>query len=42
MVAKSPEDAKQIRQMLENDPPNEKARFFDYSINTTGLTVTVC
>jgi galactokinase/mevalonate kinase-like predicted kinase len=42
MVAKSPEDAKQIRQMLENDPPNERARFFDYSINTTGLTVTVC
>jgi galactokinase/mevalonate kinase-like predicted kinase len=42
MVAKSPDHAKQIRQMLESDPPNERARFFDYSINTTGLTVTVC
>ena len=42
MVAKSPEHAKEIRQMLENDPPNERARFFDYSVNTDGLTVTVC
>ena len=42
MVAKSVDDAAEIRQMLENEPPNEKSRFFDYSINTDGLVVTVC
>ena len=30
------------RKALEKDPPNELARFFDYSISTTGLEVTVC
>lgn len=42
MVAKSVEDAAKIRQMLENQPPNDKARFFDYNVNTEGLAVTVC
>lgn len=42
MVCKSPEDARGVRQMLESEPPNERARFFDYSVNHDGLTVTVC
>ena len=42
MVAKSPQDALEIRQTLDADPPNERARFFDYSINHEGLVVTVC
>ena len=42
MVCKSPEDAAAVRQMLEKQPPNDNARFFDYSISHTGLVVTVC
>ncbi len=42
VVGKSPEDAASAREALEKDPPNELARFFDYSISTTDLAVTVC
>jgi galactokinase/mevalonate kinase-like predicted kinase len=42
MVCKSPRDAAAIREMLEADPPNERARFFDYSISHEGLVVTAC
>ncbi len=42
MVAKSPADAATITEMLNANPPNDRARFFDYSINTQGLVVTVC
>jgi len=31
-----------VKRILEAEPPNENARFFDYSINQTGLVVTVC
>jgi galactokinase/mevalonate kinase-like predicted kinase len=42
IVCKSPEEAGAVKRMLENKPPNENARFFDYSISRTGLVVTVC
>ncbi|MGA2362514.1 MAG: L-fucokinase [Candidatus Aminicenantales bacterium] len=42
MVCKSPEDAAAVKRMLEKKPPNDKARFFDYSISRVGLIVTVC
>lgn len=42
MVCKSVDDAQKIRTMLENDPPNERSRFFDYNVNHQGLVVTVC
>lgn len=42
MVCKSPDDAKKIRMMLDAEPVNERARFFDYDINPEGLVVTVC
>jgi len=42
MVCKSPEDARAVKRMLERNPPNDRARFFDYSISRTGLAVTVC
>jgi fucokinase len=42
MVCKSPEDAAAVRRELENGPPNDKARFFDFSISREGLVVTVC
>ncbi|HCO94585.1 MAG TPA: hypothetical protein DIU00_11655 [Phycisphaerales bacterium] len=42
MICKSTEDAKSIREMLESEPPNKRARFFDFDISDEGLTVTVC
>jgi len=42
MVCKSPEDAMQVREMLDGDPPNERSRFFDFNVNNDGLVVTVC
>jgi len=42
MVCKSPQDAAAVREMLEAEPPNERARFFDFNISREGLVVTVC
>jgi len=42
MACRSAEDAAAVKGMLESRPPNDKARFFDYSISRTGLVVTVC
>ncbi len=42
MVCKSPDHGRKVCALLEQSPPNPRARFFDYQINTTGLVVTVC
>lgn len=42
MVCKSPADADAVRKMLNADPPNTRARFFNFSVSRQGLTVTVC
>ena len=42
MVCKSPNDADAIRLMLQDASPNARARFFDFSLNHTGLAVNVC
>ncbi|UCG55659.1 MAG: hypothetical protein JSU70_12410 [Phycisphaerales bacterium] len=42
MICKSPEDALSVRQTLGANPPNERARFFDFDVSNEGLTVTVC
>ena len=42
IVAKTPKDALAIRRALTSDPPNARARFFDFQISSQGLTVTVC
>ncbi|HPU28621.1 MAG TPA: L-fucokinase [Phycisphaerae bacterium] len=42
IVCRSPRDAERLRTELEADPPNPRARFFDFNINTEGLVVTVC
>ena len=42
MVCRSSEDARKVRHILDQEPPNPRARFFDYQVNTTGLVVTVC
>ena len=42
MICKSPEDATAVRKMLDTEPPNARARFFDFHVSTEGLVVTVC
>jgi galactokinase/mevalonate kinase-like predicted kinase len=42
MVGKTPEDARAVRRLLKENPPNKRARFFDFDINREGLVVTVC
>jgi fucokinase len=42
IVCKSPSKATALRNMLEADPPNERARFFDFSVSQRGLEVTIC
>jgi galactokinase/mevalonate kinase-like predicted kinase len=42
MICKSPEDATAVHRMLESDPPNDRARFFDFDVSDEGLVVTVC
>jgi len=42
MVCKSPDHAKRLKTELDSEPTNDRARFFDYSVNPRGLTVTVC
>jgi galactokinase/mevalonate kinase-like predicted kinase len=42
IVCRSPEDAAASRTALESEPPNDRARFFDFAPSSEGLTVTVC
>ncbi len=42
MACKSEDDAAAVRRMLEKEPPNDKARFFDFSVSREGLVTTVC
>lgn len=42
LVCKSPEAASQVRTDLEENPPNRRARFFQFNISREGLRVTAC
>jgi galactokinase/mevalonate kinase-like predicted kinase len=42
IVCKSLAHAARLRAALEAEPPNERARFFDYRVSNEGLAVTVC
>jgi galactokinase/mevalonate kinase-like predicted kinase len=42
LICKSPEAAEKARTIMEKEPPNERARFFDYNISSEGLVVSVC
>lgn len=39
MFAKTAESARKAKQALETDPPNERARFVDFSVSKTGFQV---
>jgi galactokinase/mevalonate kinase-like predicted kinase len=41
MACKSPKEAERVTEMLCRDPPNERARFFDFEVSPEGLVVTV-
>ncbi|MBN1542522.1 hypothetical protein JW992_10280, partial [candidate division KSB1 bacterium] len=41
IVAQDSRSAAQIRQILEKDPPNDRARFFDFAIDPLGIRTTV-
>jgi galactokinase/mevalonate kinase-like predicted kinase len=42
LICKSKQDAAEVRASLDQAPPNESARFFEYEINKRGLEVTTC
>lgn len=42
IISKSAWDSDQIRQMLQSNPPNDRARFFDFAVSSRGLSVTTC
>ncbi len=42
MVCRSAADARRIRELLEAQPPNPRARFFDFALSRGGLAVSVC
>jgi len=42
LIAKSPADAERITRLLEESPPNDRARFFDFQVSDSGLEVSVC
>jgi fucokinase len=42
LVCRSRGDAEAVRRSLSENPPNRRARFFDFEINREGLVVTVC
>jgi galactokinase/mevalonate kinase-like predicted kinase len=41
MVCRTQEDAAAVRRLLNDAPPNDRARFFDFDISAEGLAVTV-
>jgi galactokinase/mevalonate kinase-like predicted kinase len=42
MVCKSPGESATVRHLLQADPPNDLARFFEFDISAEGLVVTAC
>lgn len=42
IICRSAEAAQELRVDLESNPPNPRARFFQYSLNHEGLRVTAC
>ena len=42
LICRSAEDAAQVRSQLQDHPPNDRARFFDFAVSRDGLGVSVC
>jgi galactokinase/mevalonate kinase-like predicted kinase len=41
MVTKGISEAQKVKQILTDEPPNERARFFDFDVDVEGLKVSV-
>ena len=41
MVTKGVEETRRIRQILTDEPPNERARFFALDVDVEGLKISV-
>ena len=41
MVTKGIEEARKVKQILTDEPPNDRARFFDFDVDEEGLKVSV-
>ena len=41
IVTKGPEQTRQVKEILTENPPNDRARFFDFDIDQDGLKVSV-
>jgi len=41
MVTKGIEEARKVKQILTDEPPNDRARFFDFDVDDEGLKVSV-
>ncbi|MEW5901118.1 MAG: L-fucokinase, partial [Acidobacteriota bacterium] len=42
IVCTSADDGRAVREELEKNPPNDRARFFGFEVSSEGLAVTVC
>ena len=42
LICRSIEDAAHVRTELDGNPPNNRARFFDFAVSQAGLSVSVC
>ena len=42
LICKSPQDAARVQAELDSNPPNDKARFFEFAVSMAGLGVSVC
>ena len=42
LICKGVEEARRVRQELDGNPPNERARFFEFAVSDVGLEVSVC
>lgn len=42
LIARSRADAERVTRLLEESPPNARARFFDFQVSDSGLAVSVC
>jgi galactokinase/mevalonate kinase-like predicted kinase len=42
LICKTPADAAAVRKLLDADPPNPRARFFQFHVNHEGMRITAC
>ena len=41
MVTKGIAETRKVKQILTDEPPNDRARFFDFDVDSEGLKISV-